>query len=254
MKINNFPTKEIISFFSTMSSKVIPNDRMFIDSLRVYQKYCALNLNTYKVLCTKKQFREAESLLKEIDDIYIIETSDFKKINGYSFNSGFIAYVEKPKIKDLSELKGPAVLLNGLTSPENVGAIIRTATGLGFNNVIVDTKTVSPLSRRAIRVSMGNVFHTNLYLFKFEEHQSFISERFRLIACHNTDNAQPISSFDFRNKDILIIGSEGHGIDKNIIEISNHSIKIPVQANVEHYNASHACAIILYKMYEYISS
>jgi tRNA G18 (ribose-2'-O)-methylase SpoU len=142
------------------------------------------------------------------------------------------------------------ILLNGLTSPENVGSIDRSAAAFRVNSIMTDEKTCSPFLRRCIRVSMGNIFFMKTFhsknirsdLFKLK------NDGYSILSTANISGSLDLNQFIFPKKCILIIGSEGHGVDQDIIELSDTILKIPIDPQVAHLNASNAAAIFLSHM------
>jgi tRNA G18 (ribose-2'-O)-methylase SpoU len=164
---------------------------------------------------------------------------------------------ELPLTAAFENLKSqPALFLNGLSSPENVGSLMRSANAFGFKNIFVDAKTCSPYYKRCIRVSMGNVFDLHIYsLHNFDEFKKLLLEtETSLMACHFKTYSKPMRDVPPPQKVIYAIGSEGHGLDQNLIETALHHIHIPMNPKAEHLNASVAGAIIMAEHYAYLNS
>jgi tRNA G18 (ribose-2'-O)-methylase SpoU len=137
--------------------------------------------------------------------------------------------------------------LNGLTSPENVGAIVRTAAAFNVNSLIYDKKSCSPYLRRCIRVSMGNIFQ--LKVFESENLEDDLIKlkklNYSIYSTANISGSVDYTNYSYPQKSALIVGSEGHGIDQNILNASDVILKIPINEEVAHLNASNAASIFL---------
>ena len=69
----------------------------------------------------------------------------------------------------------------------------------------------------------------------------------RVFAAELSDNAVSIGSVRVEKSDIFIIGNEGHGVPKEISEICDCSVFIPISASTESLNASVAASILIWE-------
>ena len=74
------------------------------------------------------------------------------------------------------------------------------------------------------------------------------SKNYKIIATANEKKSIDVNQFKNPGKHVLIFGSEGHGISKEIISSADQTIKIPVDPYVEHLNVGHAAAIFFYQL------
>lgn len=230
----------IISFIQNMREM---DEAVIVDSAKLISKFIKVSRFKPQELFIKESLLETFEFEPAFDSITIISDDIFQKISGYNFSKGVLATFEKPRFKDLSEIKAPFIILNGLSSPENVGSIVRTMSGLGFKSLVIDSKTCSPFLRRCIRVSMGNINFIDVH--RVEDLKTFIEKSNSEIFCAaNEETSVSLYTIKPSRNSAFVIGSEGHGIDKDILEIVDNIIKIPVTEGVLHYNASIACAII----------
>lgn len=185
-------------------------------------------------------------LIKIFPSVDTLNKEEFSEIKGQHFHKGVISIfqdVDPAIISDLNQVEGPFVILNGVTSPENVGSIIRTVAGLGFKSLVLDQKSCHPHNRRVIRVSMGNFVYLNLYTCR-DLKTALTNSRREVYATANDSNAIGLLEWSPKPDSGFIIGSEGHGIDTEIKKACTQTVKIPVNEKVQHLNAGHACAII----------
>jgi TrmH family RNA methyltransferase len=101
--------------------------------------------------------------------------------------------------------------------------------------------------RRAVRVSMGSVFkqkihHTENLINTLIELRSL---NYQIISAEITYNSIDYKNISFPEKFCLIFGSESHGIEKSILDLSDYIVKIPISENVESINVAASSAVIL---------
>ena len=135
------PKDPIIHFIQNMRDL---DDEVIVDSSKLISKFIKANRFTPIHLYIKKSLVSTFPFEINFKKIHVIEDSIFTSISGYKFSKGVLATFEKPKFKNFNDLKPPFILLNGLSSPENIGSIVRTIAGLGFKSLIIDSKTCSP--------------------------------------------------------------------------------------------------------------
>lgn len=184
------------------------------------------------------------------DNVFVASKNILEQIAGFKIHFEVIFLAEKPHDALLGELDDKIILLNGLSSPENVGSIVRSAAAFNINSILVDEKCCSPFLRRCIRVSMGNIF--SMKTFHSSNVRSDLKKLkdlgYLILSTANIPRAEYLSTYSFPKKYVLIIGSEGHGIDHDILDLSDVILKIKIAPQVAHLNAGNAAAIFLSQM------
>lgn len=217
---------------------------LVVDSYKVVKKF-SLYSNLDPVELYIREDLEDDDLLSIFPKVKRLKSNDFENIPGAKYHKGVIGVFKRKKKLD-SELKTPFVILNGVTSPENVGSIVRTISGLGFKTIVIDKKSVHPLVRRAIRVSMGNIVF--LDIIQVDDLVKFIEEcEYPIYGSGNEEGAISFLEWLPEKESGFIIGSEGHGMDKEIYPLCKEIVKIPIREEVQHFNAGHSCAILASK-------
>jgi len=237
-----------IAEFISMRDHVLNNKNLFIaETEKVFLQYRASKSPIHKILATK-EFLQKHSLSG--DNVFFAESKVLESVAGFKIHFEVLFLAEKPTDTSLNQLDDKIILLNGLSSPENVGSIVRSAAAFETNSIITDEKSCSPFLRRCIRVSTGNIFSmkTHHSLNVRADLKKLLDLGYELVSTANVDGALDINEFVFPPKCVLIIGSEGHGVDKDILKLSNHIVKIKINPQVAHLNAGNAAAIFLYKM------
>ena len=168
-------------------------------------------------------------------------------------HQSYVAIVKAKPIIDINTFlkhtkdKSFVLMLDSIYDPQNLGAILRAAECLGVDAVIWSKNRGSDITPVVTKAGVGAselvdiIKVSNLVesIKKFKEHG------FHIITAE-VKNAQPIYSFDFPSKTLLIVGSEGKGIQKLISKQSDSKVFIPMQGNIDSLNVSQATAIFLF--------
>lgn len=187
--------------------------------------------------------------LKEIPNIsnsidqYIVTREILEKISKYKTNQGvvFLCSMNVPK-----KIDGRFVLyLDGISDPGNMGTLLRTALAFGYNDVLLSSKCVSIFNEKVIQASQGAIFSLNLVTD--DNSDSLINVLLKSYPSVATviDSKECIDSIKEKNKYLLILGNEAHGIRKKIKDKAKYKISIDIK-NIESLNVAIAGAIFMY--------
>lgn len=248
--IEDINDQNILEFVSLKQSSVDKN-HVVVESKNVFKKLFKTDIKIHKLFVTLESLEFINEYCKDIDfPIYTASNEIMKKIVGYKIHQGMMALIDKPEFIAYEDIKGNVVVLNGLTSPENVGSIVRSCAAFNIKTIIIDEYTCSPYLRRCIRVSTGNIFNLNVYKSpNLEEDLLKLKENsYDILTTANSQDAISVQDFSFSKNSAIVIGHEGHGVDKNIMDLSDSIIKIDISDEVTSLNASIATSIILYQM------
>lgn len=227
----------------------LDHNQIIIESEKVIEKFLLCGQAGLTLLSTPQWANRPTFDVASFENHFLLDQSDMASLVGYRYHQGVIATANLPKSSDLSEFEGDTLVLNGVSSPENVGALIRSACGLGFKNILFDHETCHPFIRRAIRVSMGNIFfmrwhHTHHLQQSIRNLQNL---NYRVFGGANESDSILLTQLKWPDQNCaIVIGSEGHGMAKNIKQSCDQIIKIPMMEKVAHLNAAGAGAILMY--------
>ena len=170
-------------------------------------------------------------------------------------NQGYGALRENYEILDESYLdklpkeKGRVVILDGIQDPHNFGAILRSVDAFGYDLVILPKNRSVSVNETVSHVSTGAIEYTKIM---YVNSLNNIVEKLKKIGywiC-GTDAKGDILSKDI-DKSLnlaIIIGSEGFGMSKTLVNASDYLIKIPMKGHVNSLNASVSSGIILHDL------
>ena len=151
-----------------------------------------------------------------------------------------------PKKKALT-VKAGTLLLDGIQDPGNLGTILRTADALEIPVVLLEG-CADPYSHKVVRSSMGAVFRTPVVQADWEQVKT---------ACNEAGIPVAVTALSDRAKDIrgtalenmaVVIGSEGQGVRREIIQAADAELIIPMNPHCESLNAAVAATIVMWQM------
>lgn len=163
--------------------------------------------------------------------------------------TGVVATARKP-LADVAAMMTPApplVLAGfGIQDPGNAGAVIRSAAAAGATGVIVDEATADPWGWKALRASMGAVFHLPVVRshHPVETLREWQSAGVRLVAAVPRDGV-PLYEVDLAIAVVVMVGGEGPGLSADMLAAADVRLTIPMTAVVESLNVAVATALIL---------
>ena len=139
------------------------------------------------------------------------------------------------------------VLLDGIQDPGNLGTILRTADAMEVPVVLLEG-CADPYSHKVVRASMGAVFRTVPQQSTWQEVQAACKEAGVPVAV----TALSAKAKDIRQADLsqmaVVIGSEGQGVRKEILQSAQAELIIPMNEKCESLNAAVAATIVLWEM------
>lgn len=162
---------------------------------------------------------------------------------------GLLLVCALPAVAPPERLDGRRYLiLDGLQDPGNVGAIWRTADALGADGLLLIGNCADPWNPKTVRAAMGACFR--LPVWEMGEDALIDLVRRSGLALYAT--ALRDDTLDVRGADLarcaVVIGSEGGGVSRRMLEASGSALKIPMRSRCESLNAAAAAAVILWEM------
>lgn len=139
------------------------------------------------------------------------------------------------------------LLLDGIQDPGNIGTILRTADALQIPVALLEG-CADPFSHKVVRSSMGAVFRNPPVQTTWQELQAACKEAGIPVAVTAlSDHAQDLRKAELTRM-AVVIGSEGQGVRKEILEYAQAELIIPMDDRCESLNAAIAAAIVMWQM------
>ena len=141
----------------------------------------------------------------------------------------------------------PMLLLDGIQDPGNLGTILRTADALNVPVALLEG-CADPYSHKVVRASMGAVLRTDVVQTTWAEAKAVLNGAGIPVAVTAlSDRASDIRHAEV-TKMAVVIGSEGQGVRKEVLESADAELIIPMNEHCESLNAAIAAAIVAWEM------
>lgn len=189
-------------------------------------------------------------------DVFITDKNGIEKLTGFGCFQAIKAVANVPASPDLDLLCHSAVspkffvAIDGLTSAENVGALVRNAVGFGAQAIIVGQNSCSPYIRRAVHASMGTVFKIPVvHSSDLTQTLDFLRKRkVRLVAAHPHTDEVSLHQTNFNQDVCVILGSEGDGLCEDILALCDDQVLIPMAHDTDSLNVASAASVFFYEV------
>ncbi len=187
--------------------------------------------------------------------LLVINDSLVSELVGFNFHRGLLACGRRLPSSTIEEFVGPLsasatlVICPEIHDPENLGGVLRASSALGADGVILGENSADPLSRRALRVSMGAALQVPVL-----EAQDLAKDLawlraaagFHLVATVLDESAQSLEQSQRTARTGLLFGNEAHGLDAESLAICDRKVTIPMFRGTDSLNVAVACAVVLH--------
>jgi 23S rRNA (guanosine2251-2'-O)-methyltransferase len=151
-------------------------------------------------------------------------------------------------VEGLDMSKNPAVfVLDEITDPHNMGAILRTAAAVGIAGVIIGKHNQVPINGTVWKTSAGMAGHVPIVRVTNINATLISLKKSGFWICGLSAHGDPLWKQDLAMPVIFVVGSEGEGIHMQTLKQCDFAISIPMQKGVESLNASVSTAIVGYE-------
>ena len=180
-------------------------------------------------------------------DTVLLPDHLFGKISDVRSSQGIMGIVSYHPEPFSAPETGRFLLLDNLRDPGNMGTLIRSAVGAGFNGIFLYGNCVEPQSPKVVRSTMGTFAYCPLW--QVDDHKLAQLEAAGFELCVTTGlGGENLYQADFSTKSILVIGSEAHGVCESLMQRASKKITIPLQPECESLNAAIAGSICMFHM------
>ena len=256
-----------VSDFRRMSDPALMRERgLFVAEGRLaVERLLASRFRTCAVLLTDSLLQHLEPALAAraggdgAPSVYLTDSAQLRQITGFRFHRGCLALGARPAsaVPDAAgrqlDPARPLVALEGVSNPDNVGSIFRSAAAFGASAVLLSPTCADPLYRKAIRTSMG----TSLTLpFQVAAEwpdalRQVQASGARLVALTPEPPATDLEALVRRSGGAplaLLLGNEGDGVSRAALDLCDQRVRIDIEPAVDSLNVATAAAIVLQRL------
>lgn len=191
---------------------------------------------------------DAPALLERCRDAELYELPDhlLERVGDVCSSQGILSVFAIPEMLSCSDLAAGAWLLcDGIADPGNLGTLIRSAVGAGFQGVLLFGDTVDPYNPKTVRASMGTLGLIAVHRVDDADVQRFMASGADLLAA-KMDGQETLFDAAFPVTTIVAVGSEGQGLSETICSLANRSLAIPLAEGCESLNAAVAGSMMMF--------
>ena len=185
-----------------------------------------------------------------------VERAVMDKLTSGGNHQGVAARVTDFSYSSLDDILGIAqsrgekllvVLLDGITDPHNLGAIVRSAECFGAHGIVIPARRSVGVTDTVVKVSSGATEH--MAIAKVTNLNDAIRELKELNVCvYACDfGGEAPKCADLKDYTALVVGSEGAGVHRLTRELCDGVITIPERGKINSLNASVAAGVVLYE-------
>ena len=162
-----------------------------------------------------------------------------------------VAYVELEDILAAAAAKGEdpfIVLLDGITDPHNLGAIVRSAECAGAHGVVIPERRAAGLTPAAAKAAAGALSYVPIARVKNLNRAIEALQARNIWVVGTAMDGENALTADFTGPVALVIGSEGEGVSRLTLEKCDRTVSLPMLGQIESLNASVAAGILMYEV------
>ena len=185
-----------------------------------------------------------------------IQTVDRSRLDEITRNhQGMLAFASAYRYWDVEDMladaeeKGEApflIVLDGVTDPQNLGAVIRTAACVGAHGVIVPERRAVGLTPSAVKASAGAIETVKVARVTNLTRTLEMLKRQGVWLYAADMDGEDYRKVDFSGPMALIVGAEGEGVSRLVLEKSDYRVSLPMRGGVGSLNASVAAGVLMY--------
>lgn len=193
--------------------------------------------------------------------VTVLSEGAFSKISEEKSPEGIITvakYIDKlHKIATISNAEELArsdrrlIVLESVRDPGNVGAVIRTAAAFGTDTVVLSSDCADVYNPKTVRAAMGALFSREVLICPdlASVLRTLSASGRRVLGAALSEDAVSLTETKLTERDCIVIGNEGHGLSRNVIDSCDGCVILPMMAGpgVESLNAAVAASVFMWE-------
>lgn len=248
---SNARVKELVQL--QKKSKVRNEQGVFlVEGVKMYQEIPQEQLvKVYVSETFADKQKEEINRLKDRRKLEYLSDHVFQYVSDTKTPQGILCVVRQSTycLEDILEAEDAHLLvLDNLQDPGNLGTILRTAEGAGVTGIIISKESVDIYNPKVIRSTMGSIYRVPfVYVEDLKEAIAKVKAHGIFTYAAHLDGKNSYDKEDYTKKTAFLIGNEGNGLRKEIADLADTWIRIPMQGQVESLNASIATSVLMFE-------
>jgi tRNA G18 (ribose-2'-O)-methylase SpoU len=235
-----------LDVFRDLSRRPRPDGRFIVEGELAVERLLDSRFEVESIVCTPGA--RARLRVPEHVAVHELQNAALRELAGFDFHRGALACARRPSTwtidpEVLARPRLTIVVAAGLADPRNLGALIRNARAFAVDAVIADVAGADPLSRVAVRASMGNVFRIPLALEPLPGRLRALG--CTLVAATPEGGAEHLHHFERPDRMALLVGNEGAGLPPELLALAERRVRIPIDDAADSLNVAAATAVLL---------
>ena len=206
-----------------------------------------------------EQFQQMQAALRaEIQSAQPVQEVEHQRLNELAKNhQGMVAFASAYQYSTVEAMLAEAeekgeepflILLDGITDPHNLGAIIRSAECVGAHGVIVPERRAVGLTPAAVKASAGAIEHIKVARVVNMTRVIEMLKARNIWTYALTMDGTDYEKVNFKGGVALVVGSEGEGISHLVLENCDQKVSLPMAGHLDSLNASVAAGVVMYRV------
>ena len=209
-------------------------NKFLVEGIKMVQEAISEEANISKIVVCEDCINDgtiSKELLYEIakKDCIYVSKKVFEAITDVETPQGILAVIEKEnKEEQISYNEDIIVVLDGIQDPGNLGTILRTIDSVNLKQIIISEKTADPYNPKVVRSTMGAIYRVNIIKSKniVETLKNIKKHNYEIVAT-SLQTEKTIYDVEYKNK-VIVIGNEANGVSKEVLDLANQKVKIPM--------------------------
>ena len=225
------PKRKVLRIFLTEESKKNLNKENQNNNLLKDIKIFYKTKKELDRLCSKDQISH-QGLIAEVEHLEEINIKEYLRQNSEKKNITFVA-------------------LEGVTDPRNIGSIIRSAASFNIDGIIVKGRSYPSESKLLYKSASGCTELTNVFeVSNINTILKYLKSKNFWISGFDVESNKDFTEHDWSGNNVLLFGSEGHGLNYQTKKNSDFLLKIDINKNVESLNISNTASVIFHYLHK----
>ncbi len=239
MKMITSRTNQTIKYIRSLKDKKNRDEAgvYIVEGVKMVKEALKFNVGVQLIVLTPKTDQAFENCACET---LLVSEDVFKCISDEVTPQGVMALVKTPKTQ-ISSPKNTCLFLDGVKDPSNVGAIVRTACACGIEEIYL-ADGADAYSPKSVRASMSGIFGVKVYSGTRDELLNAID--CPLVICDM--KGENVFNANINGKVCIVVGSEAHGVSRQIKDKAQYTVSIPMTDRIESLNAAVSAGIVMY--------